>query len=93
MIFITVSQRGHTDSVKLLGPFNSVAEAKRKVTDNITRGIDGDETRYTFFETNNAERANESGYILFYEEYEQSGLEWKKEEKFYCWKDINFSNV
>ena len=47
MILITVVSKGYTDTT-LLGPFSSVEEGKRKVTDCIERGIDGDETRYTF---------------------------------------------
>ena len=49
-IFITVTHRGYTDSTNLLGPFNSIDEGKRLVTDVIELGLDGDETRYTFFE-------------------------------------------
>ena len=80
-IFITVTQRGYTDSTTLLGPFTSVDEGKRKVTDRVERGIDGDETRYTFFEITES-GPKEVGYVLFYDEYETDGLEWKKEEHF-----------
>ena len=80
-IFITVTQRGYTDSTDLLGPFSSIEEGKRLETDSETRGIDGDETRYTFFEITES-GPKEVGYVLFYDEYETDGLEWKKEEHF-----------
>lgn len=76
MIFITVTQRGYSDSV-LLGPFTSVDEGKKKVTDGVTRGIDGDETRYTFFEVPDSSlmrdgngTTRELGYVLFEDECE-----------------------
>ena len=50
MIFITVTQRGYSDT-ELYGPFDSIEEGKKKITDGVTRGHDGDETKYTFFET------------------------------------------
>ena len=80
-IFITVTQRGYTDSTNLLGPFSSIEEGKRLVTDSISSGLDGDETRYTFFKTTKS-GTKEVGHVLFYDEYEHSGLEWKKEEYF-----------
>ena len=82
-IFITVTQRGYTDSTNLFGPFSSIEEGKSLVTDSISSGLDGDETRYTFFSITNDSIDNfEVGYVLFYDEYEHSGLEWKKEEYF-----------
>ena len=82
-IFITVTQRGYTDSTDLLGPFSSIEEGKRLETDSETRGIDGDETRYTFHQVTSCPVDNlEVGYVLFYDEYETDGLEWKKEEHF-----------
>ncbi len=82
-VFITVTQRGYTDSTTLLGPFTSVEEGKRLVTDQIDCGIDGDETRYVFVRVTNDKITNhEVGYVLFYDEYEESGMEWKKEEHF-----------
>jgi len=82
-IFITVSRRGYTDSTDLLGPFESIDEGKRLVTDDLDRGLDGDETRYTFIRVTNDKITNhEVGHVLFYDEYEVSGLEWKKEEHF-----------
>ena len=72
-IFITVTQRGYTDSSSILGPFESVEEGKRLVTDNITSGLDGDETRYTFYKITNDSIDNfEVGYVLFFDECECS---------------------
>ncbi len=68
MIFVTVTQRGYTDS-ELHGPFTSVDEGKRKVTDGLTRGLDGDETRYTFYEVGGGE-TREIGHVHFEDECE-----------------------
>ena len=68
MIFITVNQRGYTDTT-LHGPFTSVDEGKRKVTDCVDRGHDGDETKYTFFEMT-PDGMKEIGYVLFNDECE-----------------------
>lgn len=79
MIFITVNQRGYTDT-ELWGPFPSV-EAAKKITDGLEQGLDGDDTRYTFHKV--SESGTETiGSIYFYEEYENDGLETKKEEYF-----------
>ena len=81
-IFITVTQRGYTDSTTLLGPFNSIEEGKRKVTDRVERGIDGDETRYTFHQVTTCPVDNlEVGYVLLNDEceYDEENL---KEEYF-----------
>ncbi len=81
-IFITVTQRGYTDSTTLLGPFSSVEEGKRKVTDRVERGIDGDETRYTFHQVTTCPVDNlEVGYVLLNDEceYDEENL---KEEYF-----------
>ena len=67
-IFITVTQRGYTDP-ELHGPFTSVDEGKREVTDGIDRGYDGDETRFTFFEVTPS-GTKELGYVLFRDEVE-----------------------
>lgn len=68
MIFITVSQRGYSDS-ELHGPFTSVEEGRQKVTGGVDRGHDGDETKYTFFEiTPNGMK--EIGYVQFDDECE-----------------------
>ena len=61
MIFITVNQRGYSDT-ELHGPFTSVDEGKKKVTDGVDRGNDGDETKYTFFEIT-PEGTKELGYV------------------------------
>lgn len=66
-IFITVTQQGYTDSTNLFGPFSSIDEGKRLVTDFVTRGLDGDETRYTFFETTKS-GTKEVGYVLLKDE-------------------------
>ena len=68
MIFVTVTQRGYTDS-ELHGPFPSVDEAKKKVTDGVTRGLDGDETRYTFYEVSDG-TTREVGHVHFMDECE-----------------------
>lgn len=68
MIFVTTSQRGYTDS-ELHGPFNSIDEGKKKVTDGRTRGYDGDETRFTFFSVTPS-GTKELGYVLFRDEVE-----------------------
>ena len=68
MIFITVNQRGYSDTT-LHGPFKSIDEGKRKVTDSVDRGHDGDETKYTFFETTSG-GMKEIGYIQFDDECE-----------------------
>ena len=76
MIFVTVTQRGYSDS-ELFGPFYSIDEAKKKVTDGLDRGLDGDETRYTFFEVPNSSlmrdgngTTTEVGYVHFEDECE-----------------------
>ena len=68
MIFITVNQRGYSDTT-LHGPFTSVDEGKRKVTDGVDRGHDGDETKYTFFEMT-PDGMKEIGYVLLRDECE-----------------------
>jgi hypothetical protein len=68
MIFITVNQRGYSDTT-LHGPFTSVDEGKRKVTDGVDRGDDGDETKYTFFEMT-PDGMKEIGYVLLRDECE-----------------------
>jgi len=66
MIFITVSQKGYSDS-KLYGPFKSIEEGKKKITDGLDRGNDGEETRYTFF---NVVKIKEIGDVHLHDEYE-----------------------
>lgn len=79
-IFITVTQRGYTDSTELLGPFTSIVEGKRLVTDCIDRGLDGDETRYTFIRVTNDKTTNhEVGYVLFNDECEVRTQDIKEE--------------
>ena len=68
MIFITVSQRGYSDS-ELHGPFSSVEEGKQKVTDGVDRGNDGDETKYAFFEMT-TDGMKEIGYVQLDDECE-----------------------
>lgn len=65
-IFITVTQLGYTDS-EVQGPFESVGEAKENITDGLTRGLDGNETRYTFYKMTNLS-VEEIGYVLFKDE-------------------------
>ena len=79
-IFITVTQRGYTDSTELLGPFVSIDEGKRLVTDEIDIGLDGDETRYTFILVTNDKVTNhEVGYVLFRDECEVRTQDIKEE--------------
>ena len=79
-IFITVTQRGYTDSTTLLGPFSSVEEGKRKVTDHVERGRDGDETRYTFHQVTPTPVSNmEVGYVLLNDECEVRTQDIKEE--------------
>tara|TARA_E500000331_G_scaffold329535_1_gene350244 strand:- start:1926 stop:2177 length:252 start_codon:yes stop_codon:yes gene_type:complete len=80
MIFVTTSQRGYTDS-ELHGPFNSIDEGKSKVTDGMTRGYDGDETRFTFFSVTPT-GSTELGYVLFRDEVEGFLDDDLKEEHF-----------
>ena len=77
MIFVTTTQRGYTDS-ELHGPFNSIDEGKKEVTDDLTRGYDGDETRFTFFEVTPS-GTTEIGYVLFRDECEYDKSDLKKE--------------
>ena len=79
MIFITVNQRGYTDT-DLHGPFTSVDEGKRKVTDGVERGHDGDETTYTFFEVKDGV-TKEVGYVRLIDECEGGGV-YLREEHF-----------
>ena len=80
-IFITVTQQGYTDSTDLLGPFTSIEEGKRLETDSETRGLDGDETRYTFWEITES-GTKEVGYVLFKDECLYDDDEDLKEEYF-----------
>jgi hypothetical protein len=65
-MFITVTQLGYTDS-EVYGPFESLGEAKEEVTDGLIRGLDGNETRYTFYNMTNLS-VEEIGYVLFNDE-------------------------
>ena len=76
-IFITSTQRGYTDS-SLSGPFKTIEEGKKKVTDGMTRGYDGDETCFTFFEVTTT-GIKELGYVLFRDECEHDGDDLKVE--------------
>ena len=80
-IFVTVTQCVSTKST-LLGPFASVSEAKRKVTDVVDlEMIDtamANDVSYTFHQVTSCPVDNlEVGYVLFYVDYEISGLETK----------------
>ena len=61
-----MTQLGYTDS-DVRGPFKSLEEAKENVTDGLTRGLDGNETRYTFYEVT-SKLAKELGYVLLKDE-------------------------
>tara|TARA_B100001093_G_scaffold516557_1_gene595633 strand:+ start:1075 stop:1323 length:249 start_codon:yes stop_codon:yes gene_type:complete len=77
MIFVSVVQRGYTDSL-LYGPFGSIDEGKRELTEGKDRGDDGDETKYTFFEVTNGV-TKEVGYVLFNDECESRTQDIKEE--------------
>ncbi len=79
-IFIKDNQRGYTDT-ELHGPFSSVEEGKKKVTDGVTRGHDGDETTYTFFEVKDGV-TKEVGYVRLIDECEVWSEEDIREEHF-----------
>jgi hypothetical protein len=79
VIFITVNQRGYTDT-DLHGPFNSVEEGKKNVTDGVDRGNDGDETTYTFFEVKDGV-TKEVGYVRLIDEHVGGGV-YLREERF-----------
>tara|TARA_Y100001949_G_scaffold144912_1_gene127895 strand:- start:830 stop:1093 length:264 start_codon:yes stop_codon:yes gene_type:complete len=86
MFFVVSSVRGYSD-VTMFGPFNSLEDAKRSVTDGVDRGNDGDETQYTFFQYNsyvNKDGENnikEVGHVLLKDECE-SDNENLREESF-----------
>ncbi len=87
MIFVVSSVRGYSD-VTMFGPFSSLEEAQRSVTDGVDRGNDGDETQYTFFEYNSyinkvdEDNIKEIGHVFFKDESE-SDDEDLREESFY----------
>lgn len=68
MILVIGSARGYTD-VEVSGPYQSLEEAQMKVTNHLGRGIDGDETQYTFLEVTPT-GTKELGYVHFEDEYE-----------------------
>ena len=78
MIFVVSSVRGYSD-VTMFGPFSSLEDAKRSVTDGVVRGNDGDETQYTFFQYNSfvnrigEDNIEEIGHVLFEDEVESDG--------------------
>lgn len=75
MFFVVKSVRGYSD-VTTYGPFSSLAAAQQSVTNGVTRGDDGDETQYTFFEYNSyvnrvdSNSIEEVGYVSFKDEIE-----------------------
>ena len=71
MIFVVSSVRGYSD-VTMFGPFSSLEEAQRSVTDGVDRGNDGDETQYTFFKVTPS-GVVDIGYVRFEDEVESDG--------------------
>tara|TARA_Y100000592_G_C5433290_1_gene299460 strand:- start:583 stop:828 length:246 start_codon:yes stop_codon:yes gene_type:complete len=71
MILVGVSVRGYSD-ITMYGPFQSVDEARRKITDGVDRGNDGDETQYTFFKVT-PKGVIDIGYVRFEDEAESDG--------------------
>ena len=84
MIFVVSSTRGYSD-VTMFGPFSSLEEAQRSVTDGVVRGNDGDETQYTFFQYNSyvnrvgENNIEEVGHVLLKDEYESHGENLREE--------------
>jgi len=69
----------------MFGPFSSLEEAKRNVTDGVDRGNDGDETQYTFFEYNSyvnrigKDNIKEIGHVLLKDECESDDEDLREE--------------
>ena len=86
MFFVVSSTRGYSD-VTMFGPFSSLEEAQRSVTDGVDRGDDGDETQYTFFQYNSyvnvvgEDNIKEVGHVLLRDEVEYDESE-RREERF-----------
>mgnify|MGYP001500916940 CR=1 FL=1 len=84
MFFVVSSTRGYSD-VTMFGPFSSLEEAQRSVTDGVVRGDDGDETLYTFFQYNSyvnrvgENNIEEVGHVLLKDEYESNGEDLREE--------------
>ena len=84
MIFVVSSARGYSD-VTMFGPFSSLEEAQRNVTDGVVRGDDGDETQYTFFEYNSyvnrvgEDNIKEIGHVFFKDECESDDEDLREE--------------
>ena len=71
MILVAVGVRGYSD-VTMHGPFQSVEDARQKITDGVERGSDGDETQYTFFKVTPSGIVD-IGYVRFEDEAESDG--------------------
>ena len=84
MIFVVSSTRGYSD-VTMFGPFSSLEEAQKSVTDGVNRGNDGDETQYTFFQYNSyvnrigEDNIEEVGHVLLKDEFESHGNDLREE--------------
>ena len=84
MIFVVSTAIGDSD-VTTHGPFSSLEEAQRSVTDGITRGYDGAETQYTFFQYNSyvnrvgENNIEEIGHVLLKDEYESDNKDLREE--------------
>ncbi len=84
MIFVVSSARGYS-GVTTYGPFSSLEEAQRNVTNGVERGNDGDETQYTFFEYNSyvnrigEDNIKEIGHVLLKDEFESRDKDLREE--------------
>ena len=84
MIFVVSTAIGDAD-VTTHGPFSSLEEAKRSVTDGVTRGYDGAETQYTVVHYNSyvnrigEDNIKEIGHVHFEDEVEACGDDLREE--------------
>lgn len=68
MYIVTVSVRGYSDT-EVHGPFTTLDESRRNVTDGVERGNDGDETRYEFWMVEFGD-TKKVGEVFFHDESE-----------------------
>jgi hypothetical protein len=78
---VGVGVRGYAD-VTMHGPYSSIDEARRKITDDVDRGSDGDETQYTFFRVD-SNGVTDVGYVHLRSEDETDDGEDLRSESFY----------
>ena len=68
MYIVTVSVRGYSDT-EVHGPFPTLDDSRRNVTDGVDRGNDGDETRYEFWKVDTTGMTR-VGEVFFHDESE-----------------------